>query len=49
EIFYLIISTVINLSIAIMSLEFYLMSPVCDLALGYCNYVFTTVFILESI
>ncbi|CAF0758145.1 unnamed protein product [Adineta ricciae] len=32
-----------------MSLEFYLMPPVFDLALDYCNYVFTSVFILESI
>ncbi|CAF0857877.1 unnamed protein product, partial [Rotaria sordida] len=48
--FDLIIAAVIGLNVVTMSLEFYLMPPVAfDLALDYCNYVFTTVFIIESI
>ncbi|CAF0725518.1 unnamed protein product [Adineta ricciae] len=47
--FDLIIAAVIGLNVVTMSLEFYLMPPVFDLALDYCNYVFTSVFILESI
>jgi len=47
--FDLIIAAVIGLNVVTMSLEFYLMPPIFDLALDYCNYVFTTVFIFESI
>ncbi|CAF3677485.1 unnamed protein product [Rotaria sp. Silwood1] len=47
--FDLIIAAVIGLNVVTMSLEFYLMPPAFDLALDYCNYVFTTVFIIESI
>ncbi|CAF3898491.1 unnamed protein product, partial [Rotaria sp. Silwood1] len=47
--FDLIIAAVISLNVVTMSLEFYLMPPAFDMALDYCNYVFTTVFIIESI
>ncbi|CAF3603222.1 unnamed protein product [Adineta steineri] len=47
--FDLIIAAVIGLNVVTMSLEFYLMPPIFDTALDYCNYVFTSVFILESI
>ncbi|CAF0780786.1 unnamed protein product [Rotaria sp. Silwood1] len=47
--FDLIIAAVIGLNVVTMSLEFYLMPPIFDLALDYCNYVFTSVFIIESI
>ncbi|CAF0755454.1 unnamed protein product [Rotaria sordida] len=47
--FDLIIAAVIGLNVVTMSLEFYLMPPIFDLALDYCNYVFTGVFIIESI
>ncbi|UJR33723.1 hypothetical protein I4U23_021150 [Adineta vaga] len=47
--FDLIIAAVIGLNVVTMSLEFYLMPPIFDVTLDYCNYVFTSVFILESI
>ncbi|CAF3788788.1 unnamed protein product [Rotaria socialis] len=47
--FDLIIAAVIGLNVVTMSLEFYLMPRVFDSALDYCNYVFTSVFIVESI
>ncbi|CAF3704659.1 unnamed protein product [Adineta steineri] len=47
--FDLIIAAVIGLNVVTMSLEFYLMPPIFETALDYCNYVFTTVFVFESI
>ncbi|CAF1611952.1 unnamed protein product [Adineta ricciae] len=47
--FDLIIAAVIGLNVVTMSLEFYLMPQEIDTALDYCNFVFTSVFILESI
>ncbi|CAF3665036.1 unnamed protein product, partial [Rotaria sp. Silwood1] len=47
--FDLIIAAIIALNVLTMSLEFYLMPPILDRVLDYCNYVFTVVFIIESI
>ncbi|CAF0857896.1 unnamed protein product [Rotaria sordida] len=47
--FDLSIAIIIALNVITMSLEFYLMPPVFEIALDYCNYIFTIVFIIEAI
>ncbi|CAF1520054.1 unnamed protein product [Rotaria magnacalcarata] len=47
--FDLIIAAAIGLNVITMSLEFYLMPPALGMTLDYCNYVFTSVFIIEII